>query len=79
MTPNGKIDRKTLEQTYYKQKDAVITAPRNELDTKIMNAWKKILKQDNFGIDDNIFENSLAYLRRNQNVSTPWFRLYGKK
>ena len=30
-------------------------------------------------IDDKIFENSLAYLRRNQNVSTPWFRLYGKK
>ncbi len=30
-------------------------------------------------IDDKMFENSLAYLRRNQNVSTPWFRLYGKK
>ena len=56
MTPNGKIDRNALEKTYFKQKDAIITAPRNELDTKIMNAWKKILKQDNFGIDDNIFD-----------------------
>ena len=56
MTPNGKIDRTTLEKTYYKQKDSVITAPRNDLDTKIMNAWKKVLKQENFGIDDNIFD-----------------------
>ena len=56
LTPNGKIDRKTLATTYYKQKDNVVTAPRNELDTLIMEAWKKVLGQENFGIDDNIFD-----------------------
>ena len=57
ITPNGKIDRKALENyvsTKKEKKD--ITKPRNELDEKILNIWKNILKQDNIGIDDNIFD-----------------------
>ncbi len=56
LTANAKIDRKALEKTYYKQKDTIITAPRNDLDKTIMEAWKKVLNEENFGIDDNIFE-----------------------
>lgn len=56
LTPNGKIDRKALEKLYIKPKDNIVVAPRNELDEKILQAWKKVLKQENIGIDDNIFE-----------------------
>lgn len=56
-TPNGKIDRKALEN--YKPTNTTkrnVTMPRNELDEKILSIWKNILKQDNIGIDDNIFD-----------------------
>ncbi len=56
LTPNAKIDRKALEKLQFKQKNNIIVAPRNELDNQILLAWKKILKQENISIDDNIFE-----------------------
>lgn len=56
-TPNGKIDRKALENHIPSEvENKEITKPRNELDNKIYEIWKSVLKHNNFGIDDNIFE-----------------------
>lgn len=55
-TPNGKVDRKALSNMYFKPKDNIIIAPRNDVDKKILTAWKQVLKQENISIDDNIFE-----------------------
>ena len=56
-TPNGKIDRNALlNLKIAKNENKNFVKPRNELDTKIYNAWKSVLKHENFGIDDNIFD-----------------------
>lgn len=56
-TPNGKIDRKALENYVSNNNEhREIVEPRNELDKKIINIWQIVLKQNNFGIDDNIFD-----------------------
>ena len=55
-TPNGKIDRKALEKMEFMERNTIIIAPRNKLDSTILNAWKSVLKQENISIDDNIFE-----------------------
>ena len=56
LTPNAKVDRKALEKMKFAARDTVIVAPRNKLDSNILEAWKKVLKQENISIDDNIFE-----------------------
>lgn len=55
-TPNQKVDRKALEKMTFKKNDTIIVAPRNNLDSIILEAWKEVLKQENISIDDNIFE-----------------------
>ena len=56
LTPNGKIDRTALSKLKFKDTDTIIVAPRNKLDSTILDAWKYVLKQENISIDDNIFE-----------------------
>ena len=56
LTPNAKVDRKALEKMKFAVRDSIIIAPRNKLDTTILDVWKKVLKQENISIDDNIFE-----------------------
>lgn len=56
LTPNAKIDRNALANMEFEQANTIIVAPRNTLDAQILEAWKKILKQENISIDDNIFE-----------------------
>jgi amino acid adenylation domain-containing protein len=57
LTPNGKIDRKALPAS-----DAVITtpmehvAPRNPIETKILNIFAKVLEKPDIGVTDNFFE-----------------------
>jgi len=55
-TPNGKIDRKNLEKYEIKSEKKIIIAPRNDLDKKILEIWKKILNKNEISIDDNIFD-----------------------
>lgn len=55
-TPNGKIDRKALENYTYQKKEQPITPPRDELDRKILKIWENILNKQSIGIDDNIFD-----------------------
>jgi amino acid adenylation domain-containing protein/thioester reductase-like protein len=55
-TPNGKIDRDILIKIASDNIRTNIVDPRNELDSLILNIWKIVLKKDNIGIEDNLFD-----------------------
>ncbi|MCX6584758.1 MAG: non-ribosomal peptide synthetase [Candidatus Aminicenantes bacterium] len=57
LTASGKVDRKALD-LIGKQlaPDAAYTAPQNELEKKIAEAWKEVLHLEKVGIHDNYFE-----------------------
>ncbi|MCU0287485.1 MAG: amino acid adenylation domain-containing protein, partial [Acidobacteria bacterium] len=60
LTPNGKVDRKALPKPGLNV-DASYTAPRNEIEKKLVALWSEILKrssdaEDRIGIDVNFFE-----------------------
>ncbi|MDQ0416224.1 fengycin family lipopeptide synthetase D [Croceifilum oryzae] len=66
LTPNGKVDRKTLPAPEGLQKTAMeYMAPRNELERKLVTIWSEVLGVEQVGIDDRFFEmggNSLKIL-----------------
>jgi amino acid adenylation domain-containing protein len=57
LTPNGKVDRDALD-LYSKRINpgTPYTAPRNDIEKKIVDIWKQTLKLDRVGIHDNYFE-----------------------
>jgi thioesterase domain-containing protein/acyl carrier protein len=57
LTTNGKINRKALPKPGMNRRE-IFTAPRNELEKKLIDLWAEILgKEDkSFGIDDNFFQ-----------------------
>jgi amino acid adenylation domain-containing protein/thioester reductase-like protein/non-ribosomal peptide synthase protein (TIGR01720 family) len=56
LTPNGKIDRKSLpEPVVPDHADVSYAAPRNEIDARIREVWQEILGREMIGIDDNFF------------------------
>ena len=67
LTPNGKVDRKALPKPEYgAAAAAVIVAPRDELEAKLLNIWREVLKIDTVNVTDNFFEvggHSLLALR----------------
>ncbi|MCP5105695.1 MAG: amino acid adenylation domain-containing protein, partial [bacterium] len=70
LTPNGKIDRKKLPapEGMRPQLESAFTAPGNEIEKTIANAWQEVLTLDKVGIDDNFFDlggNSLSIIRVN--------------
>lgn len=57
LTPNGKIDKNSLPET--DSSDLIKTeyaAPENELEAKLSEMWKDILKEERAGVNDNFFE-----------------------
>ena len=54
LTPNGKIDRKSLPDPEFKSRD-VYVAPRNELEEVLSKVWSEVLGVDPVGIQDNFF------------------------
>ncbi|MGD1920593.1 MAG: SagB family peptide dehydrogenase, partial [Pleurocapsa sp.] len=64
LTSNGKIDRKALPLPNQGDRSKVeYIAPRNEIETKIVNIWQENLKLAKIGIKDNFFDlggNSLS-------------------
>ena len=64
LTSNGKIDRHSLPLPDRVDRDkAEYIAPRNEIETKIVEIWQENLKLDQIGIKDNFFDlggNSLS-------------------
>ncbi|MEM9819584.1 MAG: amino acid adenylation domain-containing protein [Bacteroidota bacterium] len=57
MTPNGKIDKKALPDP---NAEAIITqeyvAPRNEIETQLIEIWNELLGLDKIGIQDDFFQ-----------------------
>jgi amino acid adenylation domain-containing protein len=58
LTPNGKIDRKSLPHPKIERPELVqeFIQPQNELHKIISRLWSKILKIDKIGINDNFFD-----------------------
>ncbi|UCH95062.1 MAG: amino acid adenylation domain-containing protein [Candidatus Aminicenantes bacterium] len=56
LTPNGKVDRKALPQPEMKR-GKNYTAPRNEIEKKLLDIWSEILdvEKEKIGINDNFF------------------------
>lgn len=57
-TPNGKIDRKTLQEYEIDSfaEESEISKPRNETEKILLDTIKKKLNVEEFGIDSNIFD-----------------------
>jgi non-ribosomal peptide synthase protein (TIGR01720 family) len=58
MTPNGKVDRKSLPapDLTRSEQDNQFTAPRNQIEQTLTQIWSDLLKVEKIGIDDNFFE-----------------------
>ncbi len=55
ITPNGKLDRKALPIPLEGSVSETYSAPRNEIEHKLTNIWKKVLGLKNINIEDNFF------------------------
>ena len=55
-TPNGKIDRKKLPEPVFKISNKNIIGPRNDIDKKLLDILKHLLKQECISLDDSFFE-----------------------
>ncbi len=56
LTPNGKIDKKSLPEIEVKVEQKEIKAASNELEEKLLGLFKKALGKENVGVDDDFFE-----------------------
>ncbi|MCP4152684.1 MAG: amino acid adenylation domain-containing protein, partial [bacterium] len=54
LTPNGKVDRKALPG-WEMETEGEYIAPRNETEQKLADIWKRALKLEQVGINDNYF------------------------
>jgi len=59
LTVNGKVNRRKLEGTVVKlESNQVYQAPRNDMESRLVTIWSKVLNRepDTIGINDNFFE-----------------------
>jgi len=55
-TPNGKIDRKTLEKmANHTTAHREIVSPQNDLETVLLGVWQEALNQKSISVTDNFF------------------------
>lgn len=57
MTPNGKVDRAALPKPTPLQADAAVhrVAPRNEVESRLIEIWKEVLAQEDIGVTEDFF------------------------
>ena len=55
LLPNGKLDRKALPEPAVGQNRSVYAAPRTELESKLCQAFEKVLKISGVGINDSFY------------------------
>ena len=76
-TANGKIDKNNLPEPEYKSTNLEIVLPRNEIDSKLIELFKKLLGIDSISIDDDFFNlggdslsaiNMCVYIQNELNV-----------
>ncbi len=72
LTPNGKIDRKSLDAHGTRLSTGMEFAPaRNETEKILTGIWKEVLKLEKIGIDDNFFDlggNSMDVINLNNEL-----------
>ncbi|OIN45327.1 non-ribosomal peptide synthetase [Pseudomonas costantinii] len=56
LTPNGKLDRKSLPKPDVSQLQQAYVAPRTELEQQLASIWQDVLKLEKVGVSDNFFE-----------------------
>jgi amino acid adenylation domain-containing protein len=56
LTPNGKIDRKTLPAPVREASTEVSVAPRTETEKILAEIWQQVLKVDQVSVSDNFFD-----------------------
>ena len=56
LTPNGKIDKKSLPEVEFKEEKKEAKAASTELEEKLLTLFKKALNKENVGVDDDFFE-----------------------
>ena len=56
LTLNGKTDRRVLRKLEDMAVKTVYVAPRNDLESKLVEIWQEVLKVEKVGIDDDIEE-----------------------
>ncbi len=56
LTPNGKIDKKSLPEIEVKEEKKEVKSASNDLEEKLLTLFKKALGKDNVGVDDDFFE-----------------------
>ena len=63
LTPSGKVDRTALLQrsatvvpSVKAEVQRTLTAPRNSIEQTVARVWAEVLKNDQFGIDDNFLD-----------------------
>jgi acyl carrier protein len=55
LTPNGKVDRKSLPKPELQQKETYVK-PQNEIERQVTSLWQDVLKLEKIGIHDNFFD-----------------------
>ena len=56
LNPNGKIDRGALPDPVAETSATEVQPSGNELEAAIADVWKKVLRTDRVGLDDNFFD-----------------------
>ncbi|SDY51636.1 non-ribosomal peptide synthetase [Lachnobacterium bovis] len=56
ISASGKANRKILPKPDFSVKKNKVIAPQNEIESRILSAWKKVLKEESISTDDNYFE-----------------------
>ncbi|OAB39550.1 hypothetical protein PGLA_19325 [Paenibacillus glacialis] len=57
LTPTGKVDRKALPKPAPTElSEREYTAPRNEMERKLVVLWQELLQTDNIGVTDSFFD-----------------------
>lgn len=70
--PNGKINRKGLPNSIiYEDREKELIEPRDKIETRLLEIWKKVLGTSKIGVRDNFFDlggHSLLAIRLNSEV-----------
>ncbi|MEO0378314.1 MAG: amino acid adenylation domain-containing protein, partial [Cyanobacteria bacterium P01_A01_bin.17] len=56
LLPNGKVDRKALPRPEYQPREKPVVAPRNLTEADLVQIWQRVLKRQDVGIEDSVFE-----------------------
>jgi len=56
LTQNGKVDRKALPAPLAERRSEVLEPPKSEMEKRVAQGWKELLRLEHVGLHDNFFE-----------------------